>query len=167
MLIRFSRGVGLAGAVVRAYTNSRFAHVGFLLEDGYVLDATPQYGVAIRRQSVLPGDALFEVSVSAETMTEAMTWAQAQIGRPYDWRGILGLGLHRDWHDDGQWWCSELVLGAFETTAEPLLHTGFVTRVTPRDLLFSTRLRLLRQIPLSARDGNSLWMPNHPLPARA
>ncbi len=36
-------------------------------------------------------------------------WAEAQIGKSYDWAGALGLGLTpgRDWKQDDKWFCYE------------------------------------------------------------
>lgn len=145
VLLRFSRGQGLAAAVVRAETWSWCAHVGFKLEDGHVLDSTPELGVAIREAKDHKGTRYYRVDAPAEVVHEALVWAKFQVGRPYDWRGALGIGFHRDWHDHHHWFCSELVAAAFEEAHHPLLRTGHLDRVTPADLLMSPYL-----IPLSA-----------------
>lgn len=39
--------------------------------------------------------------------------AASQLGKPYDYTAIVGLGLHRDWQEDDAWFCSELVAWSF------------------------------------------------------
>lgn len=135
--LRFSRGTGPAGALVRAATWSWCAHVGFALDGGWVLDATPAAGVALR-QAV--DDASTRYFAVPEPSQRVLTLALSQEGRPYDWRGALGIGLHRDWQDEGRWFCSELVAWAFAAAGNPLLRTDHLDRITPRDLLLSPLL---------------------------
>jgi len=139
-LIRFSRGTGVAGWAVRSYTWSRFAHVGFLLAPGIVLDAAPGSGVSVREQPALDGDALFRADVPDAVVDAAVTWARNQVGARYDYIGVLGLGLHRNWRDESHWWCSELVAAAFEHAGHPLLNAKFLSRISPQDLLLSPYL---------------------------
>lgn len=46
----------------------------------------------------------------------AMKWADDQVGKSYDWRGGLGLGLtpYREWEDDDRWFCYEYVAGVLK-----------------------------------------------------
>ncbi len=136
--LRFSRGSGPAGALVRAWTWSWCSHVGFALGDGWVLDATPEWGVA--RRHTVDDDSTRYFSVGAP-FDRVCDRAASQIGRPYDWRGALGLGLHRDWQDQGAWFCSELVAWACAAAGHALLRADHLNRVTPRDLLLSPHLR--------------------------
>lgn len=139
----FTAGEGVTGAVIRAGTWSRAAHVGGLLDDGLVLDATPSAGVALH-----PGIAgrvvgLFAVGCSPETEQAAIAWARCQIGKPYDWTAIAGFFVRRDWHDPAAWFCMELWLAAFEAVGWPLLQLRHLNRGSPRDGLLSPRLREL------------------------
>ena len=136
--IRFSRGDGPAGVLVRAWTWSWCAHVGFKLPSGMVLDATPECGVAIRRAEDDGTTRYFAVDAP---LPAVLARAATQLGRPYDWKGALGVGLHRDWQDPGRWFCSELVAWAFEQAGRPLLRAGQLSRITPRDLLLSPHLK--------------------------
>ena len=47
----------------------------------------------------------------------ALSFARAQAGDPYDWRGCLSFVLRRRMQRDGAWFCSELV-------AESMLRAG-------------------------------------------
>jgi uncharacterized protein YycO len=140
--IRFSRGSGLAGAIVRYATWSDFAHVGFKLDEGSVLDATPEAGVTMR---IAADDATTQYwRIAAEdpvVIDQAVLWAKGQIGKPYDWTAIYGMALRRDWHKDTAWFCSELVTAAFDAAGWPLItDSGKCNRITPRDLTLATRI---------------------------
>ena len=60
--------------------------------------------------------------------------AASQIGKPYDYTAILGLGLRRDWQEEDAWFCSELVAWAFQHAGDPLFRADCLRRVTPQHL---------------------------------
>ena len=75
--------------------------------------------------------------------SEALT---SQFGKPYNTGGILNFFRQRDWRDTSSWFCSELVAWAFEQANWPLLDPALqVYRVTPRDLLLSTKIKIVSQ----------------------
>lgn len=143
ILLRFSRGTGFAGAVVRAATWSWCSHVGFKLDNGLVLDATPEYGVTVRDAKDDDSTRYFRPLAPASHVARALQWAHGQVGKPYDWTAIFGMTFRRDWHTDKSgWFCSEFVCQAFEEAGWCLVRdSGQVDRITPRDLLLSTALR--------------------------
>jgi uncharacterized protein YycO len=68
--------------------------------------------------------------------------ARSQIGKPYDWLGVAGIGFHRDWSDDTSWFCSELVAWALEQGGCDLFRIG-AKRITPQHLWMLERPILL------------------------
>jgi uncharacterized protein YycO len=68
-------------------------------------------------------------------------FAYRQIGKPYDYSALIGLGIHRDWHSADAWFCSELVAAAFDWAYYPLIRDKY-DRVTPESLLQSERVYL-------------------------
>lgn len=141
-LIRFTRGVGRAGWVVRTFTWSDFSHVGFKLDDGRILDSTPELGVSFRVDCDDDTTEYYAVCAPSQVIARAVAWAEAQVGKPYDWSAIWGFVCRRDsWQCDDRWFCSELVEKSFDNAGFPILRDrGQVDRITPRDLLLSTRL---------------------------
>jgi len=61
---------------------------------------------------------------------------ESQVGKPYDWLGIFGYALRKDWETHNAWFCSELVAWAFNQADFPLINAK-KSRVTPRDLTLS------------------------------
>lgn len=45
--------------------------------------------------------------------------AMSKLGKPYDYTGILGLGINRDWQENDMWFCSEDV-------ADTLKRSGLI-----------------------------------------
>ena len=139
--LRFSRGTGVAGAIVRWATWSPFAHVGFKLDNGKVLDATPEYGVSVRDAEDDKTTQYWRILAPKQHISDAVEYARLQVGKPYDWTAIYGMAARRDWHRDDKFFCSEIVEAAFDHVHWPLVRDfGKLNRITPRDLLLSMRI---------------------------
>lgn len=137
--IQFSTSRGLASAAIRTFTWSQYSHVDFVLPDGRLLGARMNGGVQIRPKDYEKFTAVKRYQVDAPE--SVLDFAYSQIGKPYDWRGILNFGLHRDWRESDCWFCSELVLWCFDQAGHPLLNPAVdVRRLTPRDNTLSPLL---------------------------
>lgn len=147
MRVVLTDGEGFSGTFIRWYTWSSVAHAAIQLDDGSFIDATPSHGVS--HHTGVSGSVVrfFDVeypTIPSRTLVEerVRAWLSAQLGKPYDWSAIYGMAFRRDWHKDDKWFCSELVEGAFSAAGYPLVNGSLILdRVTPRDLLLSTRLK--------------------------
>ena len=137
--LQFSTTKGIGSQVIRWATWSPFSHVDLVLEDGRLLGATARHGVIIRDPEPTTDCARFQVNAPPAILAAA----RSQIGRPYDWPGIFGWGLRRNWQEDDSWFCSELIAWAFQEAGFPLLRAEHAYRITPRDLLISPLLNRL------------------------
>lgn len=124
-----------ASWLIRAGTWSAWSHVA-LVDGDQVIESVMGHGVrrvplysAIRRASRHT-----LVSLQARNPALIVSAAAEQIGKPYDYTAILGLGLHHDWQEDDAWFCSELVAWAFQQAGEPLFRAECLRRVTPQHL---------------------------------
>lgn len=124
--------------IIRAVTRGRWSHVALICDAASVLEATGAHGVTktplealIKRSTE---HCIVEVDVPRGTFNKLKTAGQSQLGKKYDWWGILGLSLNRDWQDNANWWCSEYVAWMFEQAGSPLIRASAVHRVTPEDL---------------------------------
>lgn len=141
-LLRFTRGTGIGGYIVRLSTWSSFAHCGFKLDDGFVLDATPEHGVSLRKAEDDDTTIYFKILAPKEYIDGAVEYAHQQLGKPYDWTAIYGMAIRRDWWDESKYFCSELLEAAFAHIHYPLVRDSKkFDRITPRDLLLSTRIK--------------------------
>lgn len=134
--LQFSTTSRPASRLICWGTWGRHSHVDLVLPDGQLLGAVPG-GVQVR-----PFDpsALRIERHQVDAPDTVLERAISQQGRPYDWPGVLGYALRRDWQEDDSWFCSELVAWAFQDAGRPLLRAGDAWRITPRDLLLSPLL---------------------------
>lgn len=121
--------------LIRAGSWSRWSHVA-IVDGDFVIEAIALRGVvrtplATRQQQ----DPSWSISplpcMDAQAVIDA---AVSQIGKPYDYTGVLGIGLHRDWQQSDSWFCSELVAWSFAQGGSALFRENASRRVTPQDL---------------------------------
>lgn len=121
--------------LIRAATWSRWSHVA-LVDGDTVIEATVLHGV--RRGSAVAAIARASrcalVALPSRAPAAVIAAAASQLGKPYDWTAIIGLGLRRDWQEEDAWFCSELVAWAFQQAGEPLFRAECLRRVTPQHL---------------------------------
>jgi uncharacterized protein YycO len=138
----FSRGITLR-------TGGPHSHVEFYLTTDYVVEE----GTGVVRHwcfSSYEGDGgvrwkhidisngkwtRLEFEVELEKVKEVVAWTNSQVGKAYDWAGILGfVNPWRKGGDPDRWFCSEIC-------AEIALKLGIVNaiskrrdKISPRDL---------------------------------
>lgn len=109
-----------------------------------LLGALPGGGVQWRKHP--PNNetrfALYEVAVE-----DGWKYAQTMVGKPYDYiaAAMLGLPFPRDWKDDSRWYCSELASASLLYAGMPIISPD-TWGVTPRDLLLSPLIKMVREI---------------------
>lgn len=54
------------------------------------------------------------------------------LGKPYDYTGILGLGINRDWQENDMWFCSEDVADTLKRSGLQLTGLLNVHSVFPQ-----------------------------------
>ncbi len=131
----FSSSNSLMGAVIRTATWSRWNHVA-LVTDDEVIEATPFFGVRQIALAEAVGRARETalVELPAREPRQIIEAARSQLGKPYDWTAVLGLGLRRDWQDRDAWFCSELIAWSAAEAGEPWYRLESLRRVTPQHL---------------------------------
>lgn len=129
----FSRNHTPGSILLRGFLWSPWSHCA-LVDGDTVIEAAAFHGVRERPLRDFMADAtkaaMLELPGDAGAIIAA---ARSQIGKPYDWQGVAGIGFRRRWQDDDAWFCSELVAWAFEVGGHPLFRSK-PWRVTPRDL---------------------------------
>lgn len=132
-----------ASAMIRWDTRCDYSHAGFLdTANNLTFSSMLVGGVAWRTvQKLNPSKMLRLLFPGTDA---ALSWAQTQQGKRYDWSAIAGMGADRNWRDPNRWFCSELVAAAFEKTGNPLFSPDTtVYRITPRDLLLPTNVQVI------------------------
>lgn len=144
-----ARHGGIFSKAITLRTGGPHSHVEFYLPTDYVIEE----GTGIRRHlcfSSYEGDDgvrwkhiqveggwwdCLEFEVDDEIVKQVVAWANSQVGKPYDWAGIMGfVNPWRKGGDPGRWFCSEICAELalrLHLVANILKRTD---KVSPRDL---------------------------------
>lgn len=109
----FSRNRTVFSYGIRAFSGmSKYSHCGLILPDNTIIESTFQKGV-----QRCPFENFMLRATKAEVVTYSVPdpdacyrYAMLQLGKAYDKTAILGFPLGRDWQQDTDWFCSELLL---------------------------------------------------------
>ena len=117
-----TRNHKVGSAILRTAMWSQWSHCA-LVDGGYIIEASAtkagrhKAGVRVRLLSELLAESSHHeyIKIPCSDPHAALAWALMQVGRPYDYRGVLGFPLRGDWQADDSWFCSELVAAAINS----------------------------------------------------
>lgn len=133
VMLRFTRNKSLVSKLIRVFCWSNWSHVEFATTTGYL--GAQADGVKIRPFTYQSCESIFRyVDCTIPQYNQVIDYATKQIGKPYDFTGIINLVFHRNWREKDSWFCSELVAASFEAAGIYLIRDD-VTRITPQMLL--------------------------------
>ena len=144
--LRFVTESGLTSKAIKWFTWSKWSHVDFVLRDGRFLGARLDGGVQIRAHDYLVPSIFKYAYVEVDDPRRVYGWASSQIGKPYDWRAIVGFLPRKDWHESGHWFCSELVSAALEQSGHPIVDRS-AFRITPQTAYESVEVKKIDGLP--------------------
>jgi uncharacterized protein YycO len=123
----------LGSLALRTALWSSWSHCGIVTPQRTVIEAAAWHGVIERPLDLfLAGTSQAAVrGIALPDDAAAIAFARAQVGKPYDWAGAIGLALRREWDDAAAWFCSELIEGAAAAGGRKrFVHNAW--RVTPQ-----------------------------------
>jgi hypothetical protein len=129
MILAFSKGKGLVGAAIRWFTWSRYAHVAAVLPEG-VIEAMPFKGVIKHDFWSDTSHLDFFIVTGPYENRRAAAYLNANIGRQYDWLGVLRF-LPRWRKSNDRVFCSELIFSALRFAGIELLRGVPPEKVSP------------------------------------
>jgi hypothetical protein len=95
---------------------------------GIYLSSLPGKGVCFHSEPAYK-EKFVTLDVDAAPVFEFMV---SQLGKPYDWGGVFSLGIHRNWHDENKWFCSELLAAAINKSKQ--MFSLASNKIVPRDI---------------------------------
>lgn len=129
------RGLG----VIRWQTRGDYGHAALRLRSGEVIEAQFRAGVVVREFDENDGAQAFDVpDLNDEQADLVEKFARDQVGKPYDWLGVLRFISRRPerrWQDS--WFCSELVFACFQAGGIDLLRDIQPWKVSPTHIGYS------------------------------
>lgn len=122
----FYKGPGhIFDQIIRWWTDSIYSHVEIVV-DGIAYGADAWQGrVRVANTSTFNRDNwdVFEITAIHDT-----AWLNAQLGKKYDWLGIMGFLLFRV-DDPSRWYCSELAAAFIGIQDRPVSPGDLVGKV--------------------------------------
>jgi uncharacterized protein YycO len=64
-----------------------------------------------------------------------LTFARAQVGKPYDYRGAFGVPLRANWDNPGAWYCHELLEAALKEAGARRWYCDFCPKTPTESFL--------------------------------
>lgn len=134
--IIFSRRRAIGSILLRAWMHSSYSHCGIIdPSSNTVIEAAFPGGVVERSLEDFCSDkSKWEIiTIPVPDAGMVIHKARTQLGKPYDWKGILGFWFRRSWHDNDAFLCSELIAWAFDYAGFPLFRRK-ANRISPEHL---------------------------------
>lgn len=144
LILAAYQGTSWKSKLIRIRTWSDTSHVslydpvGNWEYEAWSKGVTKTLGIGFNHQ---PGTraALFRAeAMSAEARVKAVAFAEGELGKPYDWRGLFGFLSRRDGaQNPTKWFCSEFVAACFRHGGYRLLRGVPDWRTYPGMLTYS------------------------------
>jgi hypothetical protein len=120
MEVWFYVGKGkLFDKLIRWWTNSRYSHCEIIIGGmAFSADAWTNQVRAVSAKSFNP-QSWERVAIDGNG-EKALTFLTGQLGKRYDWLGILGFFLPGTINDPKRWYCSEICAAALSIGKRPI-----------------------------------------------
>lgn len=128
----FTRSGKIGSRLLRLILGSRWSHCGIVTPDGTVIEAQMRGVIERPLAGMLAESERHEfIDVPCPNPAAVIAAARSQLGKPYDWLGLLGYGLRSSRVQAAErWFCSELVAWAFAYSGYPLMRSS-AWRISP------------------------------------
>jgi uncharacterized protein YycO len=152
LLIGLHRAPGVFGRLIRWQTRSDYSHASLYLPGQGIIEAREGKGVQhLREYEPKDGERieLYRIEGMADADAQsAWEFAEAQIGKAYDWTMVLRFVSRRQESRSSseKWFCSELVYASLKAAGIELLRATDPWEVSPGLLGRSPRLSFSRTL---------------------
>lgn len=127
------RGRGLISALIRWQTRGEYSHAAIRVGENEIIEAWTT-GVRLKRITDWKGIDVFQPFVPYRAKVLAVSYAAQQIGKKYDFLGVLRFISRRKRNNPNRLFCSELVFGAFAHAGWELLARSKAWEISPDQL---------------------------------
>ena len=128
---------------IRWWTNSKWSHTRVMTSSVTFVEATyPR--VKVGHIDEMDGEVYRVltplVPLSDDEKADLKFWVVSDIGKKYDWRGLVSFLLHKNIQKKSFFFCSEFVAEAYEAIKRPLLRRE-ACWTTPGDIYSTLELK--------------------------
>lgn len=153
MYLVFSSSPTPISLAIRIATKSTWSHVDMMWDDGTLIGAVATakgpYKSGVQKLTLKERLAYNSISTSViarcrlEDENAARVFAEAQVGKSYDWGGVLSPSfIYRDWQEESKWFCSEL-FAMCAKVGKTRLFINTLNKVTPQMIYTNPLITLL------------------------
>lgn len=136
LLSQFSTEATAGAAAIRYFTEGTVSHVDLVLPTGELLGARLSGGVAVRPPNYAKFTATYRLWAEVPDIDAAYAFAHAQVGKPYNWKAIVDMALHRERkfsQYQSSWFCDELNYEIYAAGGLALLNLSNPFWLTPQE----------------------------------
>ncbi len=135
-IIAFEKGNSFSAKVIKYITKSKYSHCELIIDNKWI-SSDPKVGGAYVNDLRPLTDKYdyITVYVDGATKRKALGFANNQVGKKYDWCGVLCTHLFKiDRENNDKWFCSELVCTLLQKMENPQVKGAKPADLTPQDL---------------------------------
>jgi len=139
-------GRGWVSDAIRWQTDSEYSHTAIGLPDGSIIEAWQGSGFEllmmrgkVQKKFLTDKSTIteFEVEQTPEQTAKIIEFLEAQVGKPYNYSGIVRFITRSDLDPRDSWFCSELVFAAFQYAGINLFERVKAVKIPPGMLAWS------------------------------
>lgn len=140
--IAMMHGRGLVSSLIRWQTFSRWSHCALVYPNGeWIIEAWPGKGVQKKKITDWNKVELFFIKgITEEQWKIAFNWAESQLGKGYDYWGVLHFIPRIHLPDNKKFFCSEFVFDALKVAGINLQERINAQELSPREIGISPLL---------------------------
>lgn len=140
LISQFSTDDSFGSATIRYFSNGTVSHVDLVLPTGELLGARLKGGVLIRPANYHKFTYTKRLGVVVPDIEAAYEFALKQVSKPYNWKAILDMSLHRSrpfTPNQSSWFCDELNYCIYMAGGVRLLDIDNPLNLTPYEEMLS------------------------------
>lgn len=136
------QGRGIISRLIRWQTRGKYSHAAIRVSENECVESWAGPGVRLKKISDWTGIDVFDVPIPYRWKVLAVSFAAQQIGKKYDYLGVLRFVSRRKRNSLHRWFCSELVFEAFKHAGCWLFARTEGWEVSPSELARSPVISL-------------------------
>ena len=154
MSIRIAQYMGRSfiSKVIKKVTRGEYSHTAIMLDDNRIVEAWEGCDevriITDLSDGHKPGTPvdIYEVSMGSRQEESFREFVEAQVGKEYDYLGLLGFYFNSGLHNEEKWFCSELFAASCLHADVGLLNNVAAYQTSPRLASVSPKTKYIKSI---------------------
>jgi hypothetical protein len=150
-MLALYKGTSIVSQAIKFFSWSEYSHASWVTEnggeyeswDGVGVQYSAKFGAAHTKGTFVD---LFNIKITSQETYNLELFFKSQIGKKYDYKGILGFLMRKDYESVEKWFCSELIMEGFIKINNPVLKNIPSYKVYPGMLAYSPLFEKVKTI---------------------